>query len=53
MTVDIGAPANPPRFDEALIGVHAGEEKAFDVSYPADYTIKELAGTKVRYEVTI
>jgi trigger factor len=53
VTVDIGAPANPPGFDEALIGVHAGEEKTFDVSYPADYTIKELAGTKVRYDVTI
>jgi trigger factor len=53
VTVDIGAPANPPGFDEALIGVKAGDEKSFDVSYPADYTIQELAGTTVRYDVTI
>jgi len=53
VTVDIGAPANPPGFDEALIGVRANEEKTFDVTYPADYTIKELAGTTVRYDVTI
>ena len=53
VTVDIGAPANPPGFDEALIGLHAGEEKTFDVAYPADYAIKELAGTTVSYDVTI
>jgi trigger factor len=53
VTVDIGAPANPPGFDQALIGVRAEEEKTFDVSYPAEYTIQELAGTKVRYDVTI
>lgn len=49
VTVDIGAPANPPGFDEALTGLHAEETKSFDVQYPDDYTIKELAGTTVRY----
>jgi trigger factor len=53
VTVDIGAPANPPGFDEALIGINVNEEKTFDVSYPADYSIKELAGTTVRYDVTV
>ena len=53
VTVDIGAPANPPGFDEALIGLDTGEEKSFDINYPADYTIQELAGTTVRYDVTI
>ncbi|HUF23263.1 MAG TPA: trigger factor [Vicinamibacterales bacterium] len=53
VTVDIGAPANPPGFDEALAGLNAGEEKSFDVSYPPDYTIRELAGTTVRYDVSI
>ncbi len=53
VTVDIGAPANPPGFDEALIGVNAGDEKSFDVTYPDDYTIKELAGTTVRYDASI
>jgi trigger factor len=53
VTVDIGAPANPPGFDEALIGVNTGDDKTFDVTYPADYTIKELAGTRVRYDVGV
>jgi trigger factor len=53
VTVDIGAPANPPGFDEALAGLAAGEAKTFDVRYPDDYTIKELAGTTVKYAATI
>jgi trigger factor len=53
VTVDIGGPANPPGFDEALTGLRAGEEKTFDVNYPQDYTITELAGTTVRYDVSI
>ena len=53
VTVDIGGPANPPGFDAALIGLHTGEEKSFDVTYPEDYTVKELAGTTVRYDVAI
>jgi trigger factor len=52
-TVEIGAAANPPGFDEALIGLSAADEKSFDVNYPEDYTIKELAGTTVKYDVSI
>jgi len=53
VTVDIGAPANPPGFDEALAGLQTGESKTFDVQYPADYAIGELAGTTVQYEVEV
>jgi trigger factor len=53
VTVDIGGPANPPGFDEQLTGLQSGDTKAFDVQYPTDYTIKELAGTTVQYDVTI
>jgi trigger factor len=53
VTVDIGAPANPPGFDEALAGLNANESKSFDVQYPDDYTIKELAGTTVKYAASI
>ena len=53
VTVDIGAPANPPGFDEALLGLTAGDQKAFDVVYPEDYAVKELAGTTVKYDVSI
>jgi trigger factor len=53
VTVDIGAPANPPGFDEALAGLTAGDAKSFDVQYPDDYTIRELAGTTVKYAASI
>jgi trigger factor len=53
VTVDLGAPANPPGFDEALTGLQTGESKTFEITYPESYTIKELAGTTVRYDVEI
>jgi trigger factor len=53
VTVDIGAAANPPGFDDQLLRLPAGETKSFDVQYPADYAIGELAGTTVQYEVTV
>jgi trigger factor len=53
VTVDIGATANPPGFDEQLAGLTPGSQKTFDVQYPADYAIKELAGSTVNYDVTI
>jgi trigger factor len=53
VTVDIGASANPPGFDRELTGLRPGESKTFDVSYPADYSIAELAGTTVQYDVSV
>jgi trigger factor len=53
ITVDIGGRANPPGFDEQLLNLAAGDSKSFNVVYPADYSIAELAGTTVKYEVTI
>jgi trigger factor len=53
VTVDIGAAANPPGFDEELTGLEGGARKTFDITYPGDYAIKELAGTTVNYDVTV
>ncbi|HEX4566973.1 MAG TPA: trigger factor, partial [Vicinamibacterales bacterium] len=53
VTVDIGATANPPGFDDELKGLEAGARKTFDITYPGDYAIKELAGTTVNYDVTV
>jgi trigger factor len=53
VTVEIGATANPPGFDEQLIGLNEGQQKTFDVQYPNDYTIQELAGTTVSYSVNV
>jgi trigger factor len=53
VTVDIGASANPPGFDDELMGLEAGAHKTFDIRYPGDYAIKELAGKTVNYDVTM
>ena len=53
MSIEIGATANPPGFDEQVIGLAIGEQKRFPVDYPADYSVKELAGTTLHYAVTV
>ena len=53
VSIEIGASANPPGFDEQVIGMGIGEQKRFPVDYPADYSVKELAGTTLHYVVTV
>ncbi len=53
VSVEIGAAANPPGFDENLTGVVEGDRREFTVTYPADYEIKELADATVDYAVTV
>lgn len=53
VSVDVGAPANPPGFDAELTGLDAGDEKTFTITYPGDYAIRELAGTTVVYTVRV
>jgi trigger factor len=35
------------------MGLTPGDDKTFDITYPDDYAVKELAGTTVTYEVTV
>jgi trigger factor len=51
--VEIGATANPPGFDEHLLGVTTGTEKTFQVVFPADYGVESLAGTELEYTITV
>jgi len=53
VSVELGAKANPPGFDEQLLGLEVGATKAFTIHYPADYPIGELASTDVSYTVTV
>lgn len=53
VSIEIGASANPPGFDDEIAGMSAGEGKRFPVEYPADYSIAEMAGTTVFYTVTL
>ena len=51
--IELGAKANPPGFDEQLLGLTAGSTKTFTVNYPANYPIGELANTEMSYTVTV
>jgi trigger factor len=53
VNVELGAKANPPGFDEQLLGLEVGSTKAFTVQYPSDYAISELAGQGVSYNVLV
>src|SRR5437899_300779 len=53
VSIELGAKANPPGFDQQLLGLKVGATKAFTIHYPADYPIGELANTDVSYTVTV
>jgi trigger factor len=53
VSIELGAPANPPGFDQELLSLGPGAENAFTVTYPADHAIAELAGTSVQYVVAV
>ena len=53
VTIELGASANPPGFDENLTGANPGDTREFTVKYPGDYEISDLAGATVDYTVTL
>jgi trigger factor len=53
VSVELGASANPPGFDDNLMGVNPGDQKSFTTEYPADYAMPELAGKTVQYDAVI
>jgi len=42
-----------PGFSEALIGAGLDERREFDLAVPADFALKEMAGLKIHYVVTV
>ncbi len=49
----IGSNSFVPGFEPELVGLKAGEEKVFVVTFPADYGAKELQKKKVSFTVTV
>jgi len=49
----MGDPSRVKGFDTALVGLKAGETKAFTVKYPKTHEPKELAGKGLEYVVTL
>jgi trigger factor len=42
-----------PDFEKAVEGTKNGESKTFDLTFPADYFAKDLAGQTVQFEITV
>ncbi|MGE5161939.1 MAG: trigger factor [Betaproteobacteria bacterium] len=42
-----------PEFEAAVAGMKPGESRTFPLTFPEDYTAKELAGKAVQFEVTL
>lgn len=53
VTVQLGAPGNPPGFDANLTGMSDGESKTFTILFPESYPAPDLANTEQTYAVTL
>lgn len=42
-----------PGFEDEIVGLKAGDEKSFDITFPNDYHAKKLAGAKVTFTVNV
>ncbi len=52
--VELGGGNLIPGFEEGLLGAQAGEApRTIDLSFPADYANKELAGREASFEITV
>lgn len=49
----LGSKAMVPGFEEAIIGLKAGDDKEFNVDFPEDYHAKEMKGKKVAFKVKV
>ena len=49
----IGAGQMLKDFEAAVLGLNAGEVKTFDMTFPADYHAKDLAGQTVQFDITV
>ncbi|MEO7192803.1 MAG: trigger factor [Vicinamibacterales bacterium] len=53
VTIELGAPANPPGFDDHLTGTSQNDTREFTITYPSNYEIEELKGATVDYTVSV
>lgn len=53
LTLQLGAPGNPPGFDAHLLGLNDGDTKTFTIHFPESYPAEELANTDQTYTVTV
>ncbi len=51
--VVLGRGSMLPEFEQAVIGMKAGETKSFDLTFPEGYHGKDVAGKKVNFTITL
>lgn len=51
--IRLGSKTFIPGFEDNLLGLKAGEDKTFDVTFPKDYSHKPLAGAKVTFTAKV
>ncbi len=51
--VELGGGTVVKGFDRALLGARAGESRSFDVDFPEDYRVPQLAGKRVHFDVQV
>ncbi len=52
-TFELGGGQMLPEFDAAATGLAAGEAKSFDLTFPADYQGKDVAGKTANFSITV
>ena len=53
VTVEVGGSNTLPAFNDALRGANPGQELKFEVTYPAEFGDRRLAGKSVSYDVEV
>lgn len=51
--VILGSKSMIPGFEEAVVGMKAGENKEFDITFPKDYHAKQMQGQKVKFKISM
>lgn len=52
-SLTLGSNTFIPGFEEALVGLKAGDKKDVELTFPKEYHAKDLAGKKVVFETTV
>lgn len=53
MSVELGSGQLIPGFEDQLVGVKANDSKVINVTFPADYGAKELAGKAATFDIVV
>lgn len=51
--LEIGSNQFVPGFEDQMVGMKIGETRELNITFPADYAAKELAGAKTVFKVTL